>query len=85
MARAHVSEEDAERVHVHRRVVAPREQIRRHMDRRAHYRAAHHRLRLAEAQVGDLRAVRAVQLHANGSANWRFDESVAYEKVEKQL
>ena len=62
MARAHVPEKDAERVHVHRCVVAARKKLRRHVDRRAHYRPAHHRLRLAKPQVGDLSAVGAVQL-----------------------
>jgi len=62
VAGADVPEEHAERVHVHRAVVLAREELGRHVDRRAHHAARHHRLRLAEAQVRDLGPVLRVQL-----------------------
>lgn len=63
VARTDVPEEDAKGVCVHAVVVAAREQLRSHVDGRAHDATRHHGLWLAEAQVCELGTVGPVQLH----------------------
>lgn len=66
---SHEPEEDAEGVDVDARLVRAGEHLGRHVDGRADDAAGHHRLRLAEAQVGQLAAVALVQLQVFVDAN----------------
>ena len=62
VARTHVPEEDAERVHVHAVVVVTGEQFGGHVYWRPHNAATHHGLGLAESQVRYFTTVVPVQL-----------------------
>lgn len=59
---ANVPEQNPERVHVHARVVPPRQQFRRHVYRRPDDAPRHHRLRYAETKIRQLRSVVSIQL-----------------------
>ena len=63
-------EEYAERVYIDGVVVVAGEQLRRHVDGRAHDAARHHRLRLAEPKVRQLAAVTLVQLGRGRGGVW---------------
>ncbi|RUS75380.1 hypothetical protein EGW08_016870, partial [Elysia chlorotica] len=75
VARTHVPEQDAERVDIHAVVIVTSKQLRRHVDGRAHDAAAHHRLRLAEAQVRDAAPVPLCDLNSYQNI-LQFDVSV---------